>query len=97
MTEQTGLERYRDWLKKQDSTITTRTKAFFKDLFFIQDRRENEGLELPPDVIAGRRWNDSLHQIEKDISEIKADTKKSGSILRTWASMIRQGAKDLRD
>jgi hypothetical protein len=35
--------------------------------------------------------------LRKQNAEIHETTKKSGSILKTWANMIRQGAKDLRD
>lgn len=67
-------ERYRkyiDKLRAAGENVTTRTKAFYKDLFFVRERRENGGIELPSDVLEGRRANDTLHRIEKHVQHIE--------------------------
>jgi hypothetical protein len=38
-----------------------------------------------------------VEDVKKCVLEIQYATKKSGSILKTWANMIKQGAKDLRE
>lgn len=69
-----GIERYKQWLKREGDNFTTRTKAVMKDFFLIHDRRENAGIELPPDVVEGRRWNDSLHKIERSLERVEKNT-----------------------
>ena len=93
MAQQTDMERYEKFIQKkreEGENFTTRTRAFFKDMFLLRDRRENEGLELPPDVVAGRRWNDSLHKIEKDLEDIKKNTSDIHSSFDSFWSGIGQ-------
>jgi len=90
MSDITGPERYKNWLKSEGENFTTRTRAFFKDLFYINDRRENDGIELPPDVVAGRRWNDSLHNIEQQLEVIESNTKETNTFFGALFSGLGQ-------
>jgi hypothetical protein len=38
-----------------------------------------------------------VEQLEQKVEDVRDAAKKSGSILKTWANMIKQGAKDLRE
>ena len=90
-------ERYRkylDKLKDQGENVTTRTKAFFKDLFYIHERRENAGIELPPEILEGRRANDMLHRIERHLINLEDRTEDIQSSVGSFWSGIGQMLAD---
>ena len=80
MAEPTGQERYQYWLmkaKERGEVFTTRTKAVMKDMFLV-NRRENDGLVLPPDIEERRKTQDSLHNIEAKLDKLAAQKKIDG-------------------
>ena len=91
MAEQRGLERYRDWLKKQDKDVSTRTRAFFKDMFLVKDRRENAGIETPPDVVAFRALNDSLDKIDQKLTAVTENTADMPWLSKFVANLFKSG------
>lgn len=67
----------------------------------MADKQYPRELDEAQKLFWSKMWesakNTTKTRIYQELQEIKDATKKSGSILKTWASMIKQGAKDLRD
>jgi predicted RNA-binding protein len=77
MANQTDMERYEKFIQKKQAegeNFTTRTRAFFKDMFLLRERRENDGLTLPPGVEERRREIDSLRRIEMRLEQVDENT-----------------------
>jgi hypothetical protein len=79
-----------------DNGIKTDYRILFwvKQYRAMRNRRQYDG-PLPGDVAEDRRKNDELHEMEKLVRDIHAQTNKNSGVLKTLAQVFKFGGSEM--